>query len=289
MASAFFALFDDIAAIMDDVAAMTKVATKKTAGVVGDDLALNANMLTGLHANRELPVIWAVGKGSLINKAILVPLALLLSAFLPWAVGYVLMIGGAFLCYEGVEKVWHRLFHHAAEVERQHARLEAHLHDQDLVALERDKIRAAVRTDFILSAEIVVIALGVLVERQTSLGVQIVTLSLIALLVTVLVYWQQKYEGVLKACGRVLLWFAPKMLKALSVIGTIAMFVVGGHIWVEHVPFVHDLGQRFFAALQGWQGTLASYALDIVVGVIVGLGVFALITPLQRVLPRKTQ
>ena len=123
MASAFFALFDDIAAIMDDVAAMTKVATKKTAGVVGDDLALNANMLTGLHANRELPVIWAVGKGSLINKAILVPLALLLSAFLPWAVGYVLMIGGAFLCYEGVEKVWHRLFHHAAEVERQHARL----------------------------------------------------------------------------------------------------------------------------------------------------------------------
>lgn len=299
MASSFFALFDDIAAIMDDVAAMTKLATKKTAGVVGDDLALNANMLTGLNANRELPVIWAVTKGSLINKAILVPLALLLSAFLPWAVGYVLMIGGAFLCYEGVEKVLHRFFHHDEELKRQDERRHAHMENLDLVALEKSKIRDAIRTDFILSAEIVVIAMGVLVEQGMGMGGQVITLSVIALLVTVMVYgvvavivkmddvgvyWQQNHTGVLKQLGGALLWFAPKMLKALSVIGTLAMFVVGGHIWVEQVRFLHEKVHAVLHDMQGWTGVLAAYGLDIAVGVVVGLAVYALAMPVKKIL-----
>lgn len=302
MASSFFALFDDIAAIMDDVATMTKVATKKTAGVVGDDLALNANMLTGLNANRELPVIWAVTKGSLLNKAILVPLALLLSAFLPSAVGYVLMIGGAYLCYEGVEKVIHALFHRQEETARQLERKQANAENLDLVALEKDKIRDAVRTDFILSAEIVVIALGVLVERGMPIASQILTLSVIALFVTFMVYgvvaiivkmddiglyWREKHDGLLDMLGRALLWFAPKMLKALSVIGTLAMFVVGGHIWVEHVPMLHHGIASFSAALPGWLSTIAAYLFDIVVGIVVGLAVFAIFTPLKKVLGKK--
>lgn len=298
MASSFFALFDDIAAIMDDVAAMTKLATKKTAGVVGDDLALNANMLTGLNANRELPVIWAVTKGSLINKAILVPIALLLSAFLPAAVGYVLMIGGAFLCYEGVEKVLHRFLHHEDEAKRLQAHKKANAGNLDLVALEKEKIRDAIRTDFILSAEIVVIAMGVLVEQGMSIGGQIITLSLIALLVTFLVYgvvaiivkmddvgfyWQQHKQGVRKLCGRALLWFAPKMLKSLSVIGTLAMFVVGGHIWVEQVGFLHEKVHGLVHALHGWFATFASYALDIAVGVVVGLVVYGGVEIIKKV------
>lgn len=298
MASSFFALFDDIAAIMDDVAAMTKLATKKTAGVVGDDLALNANMLTGLNANRELPVIWAVTKGSLINKAILVPLALLLSAFWPSAVGYVLMIGGAYLCYEGVEKVLHHLLHRDEEIKRHDERRQAHMENVDLVALEKEKIRDAVRTDFILSAEIVVIAMGVLVEQGMGIGGQVIALSLIALLVTALVYgvvaiivkmddvglyWQQKYDGVLDWCGRALLWFAPKMLKALSVIGTLAMFVVGGHIWVEHVPVLHDNIHHLLHGLQGFWSSVVSYAADIGVGIVVGLCVYVLAMPIKKI------
>ncbi|MDO4777826.1 MAG: DUF808 domain-containing protein [Cardiobacteriaceae bacterium] len=302
MASSFFALFDDIVAIMDDVAAMTKLATKKTAGVVGDDLALNANMLTGLNANRELPVIWAVAKGSLVNKAILVPLALLLSAFLPGAVGYVLMIGGAYLCYEGVEKVIHVLFHRQEETARQLERKQANAENLDLVALEKDKIRDAVRTDFILSAEIVVIALGVLVERGMPIASQILTLSIIALFVTFMVYgvvaiivkmddiglhWREKHDGMLDMFGRVLLWFAPKMLKALSVIGTLAMFVVGGHIWVEHIPVLHHGIAGFSTTMPGWLSTIAAYLFDIVVGIVVGIAAFAILAPLTKLLGKK--
>ncbi|MDO5090579.1 MAG: DUF808 domain-containing protein [Cardiobacteriaceae bacterium] len=303
MASSFFALFDDIAAIMDDVAAMTKVATKKTAGVVGDDLALNANMLTGLNANRELPVIWAVTKGSLVNKAILVPLALLLSAFLPGAVGYVLMIGGAYLCYEGVEKVIHAFFHRQQESARQLERKQANAENLDLVALEKDKIRDAVRTDFILSAEIVVIALGVLVERGMPIASQIITLSIIALLVTFMVYgvvaiivklddiglyWREKHDGILDLLGRAMLWFAPKMLKALSVIGTLAMFVVGGHIWVEHIPALHHGIASLLGTLPGWLSVIVSYLCDIAVGIVVGLATFAILAPLQKLFGNKT-
>lgn len=297
MASSFFALFDDIAAIMDDVAAMTKVATKKTAGVLGDDLALNANMLTGLNANRELPVIWAVTKGSLLNKLILVPMALLLSAFLPAAVGYVLMMGGAYLCYEGVEKVVHVLFHRNEETARQLERKVANASAQDLVALEKDKIRDAIRTDFILSAEIVVIAMGILIEQGMTIGKQILTLSVIALLVTFMVYgvvaiivklddvglyWQRKHEGLLDALGRGLLWFAPKMLKSLSIIGTLAMFVVGGHIWVEQVAWLHDHIHGMLHGMSGWQAALGSYGLDIVVGSVIGLTALALWTVLKK-------
>ena len=154
MAGGFFALLDDVASLLDDVAAMTKVATKKTAGVLGDDLALNANQLTGIQASRELPIIWAVSKGSLLNKAIIVPAAFLLSAFLPAAVPLVLMIGGAYLCYEGVEKILHRLLHH------DDAHADTHEDTRDPAVVEQEKIRAAIRTDFILSLEIIVIALA---------------------------------------------------------------------------------------------------------------------------------
>lgn len=302
MAASFFALFDDIASVMDDVAMLTKVATKKTAGVLGDDLALNAYQLTGLSAKRELPVIWAVTKGSIINKAILVPLALLMATFAPWAVPYMLMIGGAYLCFEGTEKVLHLLFHREDEAARQQARKIANATDEvDLVAFERDKIKAAVRTDFILSAEIVVIALGVLLTYDLSLGMQILSLSVIALLITVLVYgtvavivkmddvglhWQQHYDGLLDTIGRGLLWFAPRMLKALSIIGTAAMFIVGGHIWVEGIPMLHHLIAHWTAGMQGVLAWLARTLGDVGVGVLVGLCAVAIVTPLSALWQR---
>ena len=181
MAGGFFALLDDVASILDDVAAMTKVATKKTAGVLGDDLALNANQLTGIRASRELPIIWAVSKGSLLNKAIIVPIAFLLSAFLPAVVPLILMIGGAYLCYEGVEKILHRLLHHHEEATPTQAD-DAQTPEQQ----EQDKIRSAIRTDFILSIEIIVIALASFVGKP--LVTQILGLSIVALVLTAAVY-----------------------------------------------------------------------------------------------------
>ncbi|UJF24663.1 DUF808 domain-containing protein [Suttonella sp. R2A3] len=297
MAVSFFALFDDIASVMDDVAMLTKVATKKTAGVLGDDLALNAYQLTGLKAKRELPVIWAVTKGSVINKLILVPVALLMAAFLPWAVKYMLMIGGAYLCYEGTEKVLHLLFPHEDEKERQNEHKIANAENVDLVAFERKKIKGAIRTDFILSAEIVVIALNELLKFDLSQAIRIASLSVIALLITVLVYgtvavivkmddvglyWREKYEGVLDAIGRGLLWFAPRMLKTLSIVGTAAMFIVGGHIWVEGLSFIHHAIAGWTANLQGVVGWLVSTLGDVGVGVLVGLAAVAIITPLVK-------
>jgi predicted DNA repair protein MutK len=179
-ASSLLALIDDITTILDDVAILTKVATKKTAGVLGDDLALNAQQVTGVRAARELPVVWAVAKGSLINKAILVPAALLISAVAPWAVTPLLMLGGLFLCFEGFEKVAHKLLHSEAEDTAHEAELAKALVDDDLVRVERQKIKGAIRTDFILSAEIVVIALGTVTDR--SFGTQVGVLCSIALL-----------------------------------------------------------------------------------------------------------
>ena len=244
MAGSFFALFDDIASVLDDIATMTKVATRKTAGILGDDLAVNANQVSGLAADRELPVVWAVTKGSLLNKVILVPLALLLSAFFSAAIDYVLLIGGAYLCFEGAEE----------------ERLAAVAADVDLLALEKEKIRGAIRTDFILSAEIVVIALGALTEMTQSFMELVFSLSFIALLLTFGVYglvalivkmddigakWTQGEQGILHTIGRGLLWIAPKILRSLSVIGTIAMLAVGGTIWAEHLPpltaYLHPL------------------------------------------------
>ena len=290
MAGGFFALLDDVASLLDDVAAMTKIATKKTAGVLGDDLALNANQLTGLHASRELPIIWAVSKGSLLNKAIIVPAAFLLSAFLPAAVPLVLMIGGAYLCYEGVEKILHRLLHHGEE----HAAETAD--NRDPAQVEQEKIRAAIRTDFILSLEIVVIALASFVGKP--LLTQILGLSAVALILTAAVYgvvalivkiddlglyWRGKPSRLLQAAGRALLWFAPKLLKALSVAGTAAMFIVGGHLWVENIAALHHLAQHWTAGMGGFAAWWVDAALSVGVGSVVGLALYAATAILAKI------
>ena len=290
MAGGFFALLDDVASLLDDVAAMTKVATKKTAGVLGDDLALNANQLTGLHASRELPIIWAVSKGSLLNKAIIVPAAFLLSAFLPAAVPLVLMIGGAYLCYEGVEKILHRLLHH------DDAHADTHEDTRDPALIEQEKIRAAIRTDFILSLEIVVIALASFVGKP--LLTQILGLSAVALILTAAVYgvvalivktddlglyWRGKPSRLLQTAGRALLWFAPKLLKALSVAGTAAMFIVGGHLWVENIAALHHLAQHWTAGMGGFAAWWVDAALSVGVGSVVGLALYAATAILAKI------
>lgn len=255
--SSFFMLIDDIATLLDDIAVMSKVAAKKTAGVLGDDLALNAQQVTGIKADRELPVVWAVAKGSLVNKVILVPAALAISLLLPWLITPLLMIGGAFLCFEGVEKLVHSLFHkkekadHHAEVVQAVANPEV-----DMVAFEKDKIKGAVRTDFILSAEIVVISLGTM--AAASITQQALALTVIALAMTVGVYGlvagivklddaglylhnlQGEGKALLRGLGRLLLSAAPKLMKTLSVVGTAAMFLVGGGILVHGAPGGHD-------------------------------------------------
>jgi uncharacterized protein len=257
--ASLLALLDDIASILDDVSVLTKAATKKTAGVLGDDLALNAQQVAGVKSNRELPVVWAVAKGSLVNKAILVPAALAISAVAPWAIVPLLMAGGLFLCYEGFEKIWHALMHRDEKLLHRQELREA-LADPvvDLRAVERDKIKGAIRTDFILSAEIIVIALGTV--ATAAFGVRVAVLTGIALLMTVGVYGlvagivkiddaglylaRREGEGVFtrlqRQCGRGLLAFAPWLMKTLSVLGTAAMFLVGGGIlahglpWLEH-------------------------------------------------------
>ena len=294
MAGGFFALLDDVASLLDDVAAMTKIATKKTAGVLGDDLALNANQLTGLHASRELPIIWAVSKGSLLNKAIIVPAAFLLSAFLPAAVPLVLMIGGAYLCYEGVEKILHRLLHHGD------AHADTHEDTRDPALIEQEKIRAAIRTDFILSLEIVVIALASFVGKP--LLTQILGLSAVALILTAAVYgvvalivkiddlglyWRGKASRLLQTAGRALLWFAPKLLKALSVAGTAAMFIVGGHLWVENIAALHHLAQHWTAGMGGFAAWWVDAALSVGVGSVVGLALYAATAILAKIRPAK--
>ena len=286
MAGGFFALLDDVASILDDVAAMTKVATKKTAGVLGDDLALNANQLTGIQASRELPIIWAVSKGSLLNKAIIVPAAFLLSAFLPAAVPLVLMIGGAYLCYEGVEKILHRLLHHGEE----HAAETAD--NRDPAQVEQEKIRAAIRTDFILSLEIIVIALASFVGKP--LLTQILGLIAVALILTAAVYGVVALIVKMDDLGLYwaarqnrLLWFAPKLLKALSVAGTAAMFIVGGHLWVENIASLHHLAQHWTQGLDGFSAWWVDAAFSVGVGSIVGLALYVAVVLVQKLLKRQ--
>jgi uncharacterized protein len=258
--SSLWVLIDDIAAILDDVAVMSKVAAKKTAGVLGDDLALNAEQVTGVRAERELPVVWAVAKGSMKNKAILVPSALAISALLPVLVIPLLMLGGAFLCYEGFEKLVHK-FLHGKEDAAHHAKQLQALSDEsiDLVQLEKDKIKGAVRTDFILSAEILVITLGTVAAAP--FGQQVAVMVAIALLITVGVYglvaaivklddvglhWSAR-GGVLAPLGRGLVSFAPYLMKFLSIAGTAAMFLVGGGILTHGISVLEhgiaDLGK----------------------------------------------
>ena len=290
--SSLLVLIDDIAAVLDDVALMTKMAAKKTAGVLGDDLALNAQQVSGVRAEREIPVVWAVAKGSFINKLILVPTALLISAFAPWAVTPLLMLGGAYLCYEGFEKLAHKFLHSKAEDQAEHAELVKAVADPatDLVAFEKDKIKGAIRTDFILSAEIIAITLGTVADAP--LMQQVIVLSGIALVMTIGVYglvagivklddlglWlTQKPGQMARSIGGGILRAAPYMMKSLSVIGTAAMFMVGGGILTHGVPAVHHWIETVSQSIGGitW---LMPTLLNAVAGIIAGALVLAVVS-----------
>ena len=292
--SSLLTLLDDIATLLDDISVMGKLAAKKTAGVLGDDLSLNAQQVTGVRANRELPVVWGVAKGSLINKVILVPLALLISAFIPWAITPLLMLGGAFLCFEGVEKVLHSLQarKHKEDPQVRRQRLEA-LASQDPMAFERDKVKGAIRTDFILSVEIVAITLGIVAEAP--LLNQILILSGIALLVTVGVYglvgiivklddmgyWLvEKTSSLAQWSGKTLLAIAPRLMKVLSIVGTLAMFLVGGGIVVHGITPLHhvieNLAHGQNAVIASLLPTVANLVLGFIIGAIVLAGVKAI-------------
>ncbi|MGQ7959606.1 DUF808 domain-containing protein [Pseudomonas sp. SP16.1] len=289
--TSLLALIDDIATLLDDVAVMTKVAAKKTAGVLGDDLALNAQQVTGVRAERELPVVWAVAKGSFKNKLILVPAALLISALAPWAVVPLLMLGGLFLCYEGAEKLSHKLLHQReAQAEHQEL-LEAVADPQvDLVAFERDKIRGAVRTDFILSAEIIAITLGTV--AAASFGKQVAVLAGIAVLMTVGVYGlvaaivklddaglylSRRAGSAARALGHGILRLAPWLMKSLSVLGTAAMFMVGGGILSHGLPPVDAWVQQMAHGAEAWGAggpllaALTPTLLNALIGILAGL------------------
>ncbi|GAA5232436.1 DUF808 domain-containing protein [Verticiella sediminum] len=290
------ALLDDIASLLDDVSVMTKVAARKTAGVLGDDLALNAQQVTGVRADRELPVVAAVARGSLVNKAILVPLALLISAFAAWLVTPLLMIGGAFLCYEGCEKLAHKFLHSAPEraaAHEEHVRKLQHA-PRDAVHLEKDKIRGAIRTDFILSAEIIAITLGV-TQGQPFMQ-QVVVLVGIALAMTVGVYGlvagivklddlglhlSERAGALAQGTGRAILAAAPWLMKALSVVGTAAMFLVGGGILVHGVPFLEHQSEDL-GALGAFVGSLSVMAFNALVGIIAGAIILAAVTLFKR-------
>lgn len=285
MASSLLALLDDIATILDDVAVLSKVAAKKTTGVLGDDLALNAQQVTGVASEREIPVVWAVCKGSFVNKMILVPAALLISVFVPWLVTPLLMLGGAFLCFEGFEKLAHKFLHTAQEDAAHEAELMQALADPavDLLALEKEKVKGAIRTDFILSAEIIAITLGTVQTQPWT--TQLAVLSTIALLMTVGVYGlvagivklddlglylNRRASALAQAVGAGILWAAPWLMKLLSVAGTAAMFLVGGGILVHGLP-----------GMPHWEG-LAALALDGGVGVLAGALVLAAVTLVQK-------
>lgn len=303
--SSLLALIDDIATILDDVSVMTKVAAKKTSGVLGDDLALNAQQVAGVRAERELPVVWAVARGSFRNKLILVPAALAISALAPWAITPLLMLGGAFLCYEGVEKLAHT-FLHRADAETRTSALAQALADPavDLVALEQDKIQGAVRTDFILSAEIIVITLGTV--AAASFGTQVAVLAGIAVLMTVGVYGlvagivklddaglylSRQSARAAQALGHGILAAAPAMMKALSVVGTAAMFLVGGGILMHGVTGTHHFVEAAATAISvlpgvgGLLGVLAPLAIDGLAGIVAGAIVLAGVSAVQRMIP----
>ncbi len=295
-AGSLLTLLDDIATLLDDVSVLSKVAAKKTAGVLGDDLALNAEQVTGVRADRELPVVWAVFKGSALNKLIMVPAALFLSAVFPWIITPLLMLGGAFLCYEGFEKVAHRFLHPPAEDREEHAqRVKAVANREvDMVQFEKQRIRGAIRTDAILSAEIIVIALGTV--KDAELAVRIGVVSLIAAVITVGVYGlvagivklddvgmhlmektgESRMAALQRRFGEMILSFAPVMMKTLSVLGTAAMFLVGGGILVHGVPLlaiwqhdVADLAHEIPVAADLFSG-IASIIFNGIAGIIAG-------------------
>jgi len=282
--ASLLALLDDIATILDDVSVMTKVAAKKTAGVLGDDLALNAEQVSGVRAERELPVVWAVAKGSLVNKAILVPAALAISAVAPVLVMPLLMIGGLYLCFEGVEKLVHKWLHRPEALAAEHAAELAAVQDEsvDLVAYEKEKIKGAIRTDFVLSAEILVIALGTVADKPFAMqaavmvGIALImTVGVYGLVAAIVklddagVYLLHRPGGGARALGRLLLAAAPRIMKALTVIGTLAMFLVGGGILSHGIPALHHWIEGVSAAT-GPMGPLTGAILDALTGVIAG-------------------
>ncbi|UIZ97150.1 DUF808 family protein [Acinetobacter johnsonii] len=303
MASSLLILLDDIATILDDVAVMSKMAAKKTAGVLGDDLALNAQQVSGVRTDRELPVVWAVAKGSFVNKLILVPAALLISVVAPWLITPLLMIGGLFLCYEGVEKVLHSLHHKKAKTEEE-AGQELTAIETDMATFEKDKVKGAIRTDFILSAEIVVISLGTVAAATFSTKVMV--LSVIAILMTVGVYGfvamivkiddlglylTQQASSFKQTIGRGLLAFAPKLMKTLTIVGTIAMFLVGGGIISHGVPLLHHFTEgsvdyaEHIPTVGSIVGALTPTLINLVIGFVAGLIVLAIVSLIKKVWP----
>jgi predicted DNA repair protein MutK len=300
VATSLLALIDDIATVLDDVAVLTKVAAKKTAGVLGDDLALNAQQVAGVEPDRELPVVWAVAKGSALNKLILVPVALAISQFAPWAVTPLLMFGGLFLCFEGVEKLAHK-FLHKDEEESERAQLREALLDPsvDLVAFEKDKIKGAIRTDFVLSAEIIAITLGAAADAP--FGTRLAVLVGISALMTVGVYgfvagivkiddaglYLNRKTGVQRSVGKVLLLGAPILMKTLSVAGTAAMFLVGGGILTHGIPAVHHAIEHVANQAKELPGggalsVVVSSVGDGIFGVIAGALALGAVTAFQR-------
>ncbi len=304
-------LLDDIAVVLDDVAVMTKVAAKKTAGLLGDDLALNAQQVTGVSAERELPVVWAVTKGSFINKLILVPMALLISYFIPWLITPLLMLGGAFLCYEGFEKVLHYVLH-PNKAHQKELRKTAIKTPSELVLFEKDKIKGAIRTDFILSAEIIVVALGTV--TGASFSQQIIVVSGIAFLMTVGVYglvagivklddagiYLIKKQGISawrklqRMFGQFLLSFAPLLMRVLTVLGTAAMFLVGGSIINHGLPWLHHLNEKLLKYVEGdsifssIMTTVAPFISDAILGIIIGAICFSLVSIILKIVPTRT-
>ncbi|POY38761.1 DUF808 domain-containing protein [Flavobacterium alvei] len=289
MASGFFALLDDIAAIMDDVAIMSKVAAKKTAGILGDDLAVNAEKASGFISSREIPVLLAIAKGSLINKLIILPIAFLLSAFFPLAISIILVLGGLFLAYEGAEKIYEYFFPH------KHISTEIKIQEyteEEILALEKDKIKSAIVTDFILSVEIVIIALGTVIEQPISS--QIVVVSIIAILATIGVYGivalivrmdelgykliglNSKERSINKFIGNILVQALPKVIKSLAVIGTIALILVAGGIFAHNIDFLHHLFNQ-------WPSTVREFSF----GLVIGFLVFGIVTLIKLLFEKK--
>lgn len=292
MASGFFVLLDDIAAIMDDVAVMSKVAAKKTAGILGDDLAVNAEKASGFASSRELPVLWAISKGSLLNKVIILPIAFLLSAFFPVAIIVILVLGGLFLAYEGAEKIYEFIFPH--EHEESAGITDEVLTEEQILEAEKGKVKSAIITDFILSVEIVIIALGTVIGKP--IAQQIMVVSIIAVIATIGVYGivalivrmdevgfkliqiSKKDKSILKFIGNILVKALPLVIKALTVIGTIALILVAGGIFVHYIPFFHHLVPQI---------QIPSIIKEFVVGIVLGFAVLAIVNLIKKILPKK--
>jgi predicted DNA repair protein MutK len=308
--ASLLALLDDIATVLDDVAVMAKVAAKKTAGVLGDDLALNADQVSGVRAERELPVVWAVAKGSIKNKLILVPVALTISALASWAITPLLMVGGAYLCFEGFEKLVHKFLHTTAEKQAEHAEKILALSDPNinLVAFEDSKIKGAIRTDFILSAEIIVIALGTV--QGAAMGIQVTVVAGIALLMTVGVYAlvaaivklddaglhlvkvgaANKWGSCQRVLGKGLLRLAPQLMRTLSIVGTAAMFMVGGGILMHGLPGSHIVLHAVAEFARGVETAggvlvvLAPSAVNALAGIVAGGLVLSAVILIKRII-----